>query len=372
MNDTRDIDRETRRAAGGIALACALLFALLAGCAQSSGDSDGKDDETKPPADPKTVVYAGGSYCDGGANMACYWKDGARVELPSGSTSGATVSAIAVSGGKVYSGGAIQAHETTACCWAGNEKTDLGGWGVEAIGVEGGTVYALVNGDWSAGGITAFGGAYYSGATLHRLKGIASGDPARPEHDTGANALAISGGTVYVAGRAAYSIYDSYACYWTGPDARTDLDAGSEAYAICVSGGTVYTAGRTVVAGKNVACYWTGATMTKLPALAGCEGYAEAIQVVGGTVYTAGYSQDASYNNFACYWVDGARHDLPGQGSNPSNAYGICVFEGSVYVSGSYNDGSKNVPCYWKDGARIDLPGGETDGTASDIVVVKE
>ncbi|HOX30975.1 MAG TPA: hypothetical protein PLB91_01520, partial [Spirochaetales bacterium] len=267
------------RLARAAALACAALVALLAGCAQGSGD----------PGEPRVVVYAAGSYSEGGWDLPCYWRDGTRVPLPFDAEDQAgRVAAIAVDGGTVYTAGSTGYHDYYSCYWKGTERSDLAGRGAEAIAVSGGTVYTIVNGDWSGGGITAFGGAYYAGAALNHLAGIANTDPSRPVWDTSAYGMAVAGGIVYTAGRASGSD-EGYACYWTGADARTDLDAASEAKAIYVSGGTVYTAGWTVDGKVCVPCYWAGAAMTKLPIVADNEGYAEDIEVVDGSVYTAGY-----------------------------------------------------------------------------------
>jgi hypothetical protein len=378
MARTHEVDKGTKRRFGiseGLRAALPLLLALIVGCAGvgAGPDDDDDDDDPSTPAEPKTVVYAAGSYSEGGYDLPCYWRDGTRVALPFDAEDGAgRVAAIALDGGTVYTAGSTGYHDYYSCYWAGTERTDLEGGGARGIDAENGSVYAAVNGDWSDEDIIAFGGAYYAGAAFNRLPGIASGDPDRPEHDTGVNDIAVAGGTVYTAGRAAYSIDDSYACYWTGADTRTNLDASAEAMAICVSGGTVYTAGRYYGGGNSVPCIWIGAARTDLPIDAGYAGYAEDITVDDGTVYAAGYCEDESYNSKACYWIGGTRYDLPGEGTNSSQAYGICVFEDSIYVSGCYNDGSKDIPCYWKDGVRVDLPGGTSDGYANDIVVVEE
>jgi hypothetical protein len=359
------------RIASIASLACAATLAVLAGCSSGSGP--------ETPAAPKTVVYAAGYYGDGYHDFPCYWRDGTRVALPYDGKADGWANSITVSGGTVYAAGATgDGHTSNPSYWTGATRTDLAGESAVRICVAGGTVYTAVNGDWSTEETTAFGGAYYEGATFNRLKGVASGDPARPERDTTVNDIVVAGGTVYTAGRAAFSDDDSYACYWTGPDARTDLDASSEAFAICVSGGTVYTAGNHFddYYSAHFPCYWTDTDMTYLPAAEGTEGYARDIAVDGGTVYTAGYcdytsSDTHTYHCMACYWIDDERYDLPGEGTNNAQAYGICVLEGSVYVSGYYNDGTKDIPCYWKDGVKVDLPGGEY-GYANDIVVVKE
>jgi hypothetical protein len=348
-------------------LACAATLAILAGCSSGSG-----------PDAPKTVVYVAGSYSDGSYAFPCYWRDGTRVALPYGANVGGGASAIFASGGTIYTAGSTNdGHATDPCCWTGTIRSDFSGEGAEGISVAGGTVYTVVNGEWIDGTTTAYGGAYYEGATFNRLKGIENpGNLDRPERDTYAFDIAVAGGTVYTAGQASNGEAWN-ACYWTGADDRTDLDASAEAYAICVSGGTVYTAGRYYGGADPAPCYWTGATRTDLPIVEGNEEcYAEDIAVDDGTVYTAGYYGTFSFDTFtysytACYWIGDERHDLPGEGTYNNQAYGICVLEGSVYVSGYYNDGEKDVPCYWKDGVRVDLPGG-IDGCANDIVVVKE
>lgn len=364
------MNQNERKAARARLLWIGAIFVLLAGCPSAGAGSD-------DPSDPKTVVYAAGSYNDGGNDLPCYWRDGTRVSLPYGDNGGGRATAIAAIDGKVYTAGSTGYHDYYSCYWTGTTRTDLEGWGAEGIDVAGGTVYTLVGGDWSSGGIIAIGGAYYADSALNHLSGIANADPQRPVWDTTGTDISVEGGIVYTAGYASDGS-TSNACYWTGPDTMTILDASAEAKAFCMSGGTVYAAGRYYGGGTAVPSYWIGTTRTDLPIPAEAEeGEATGIAFADGAVYTAGYhgyfdAPSSSYAYTACYWVDDDRYDLPGEGTNSAQAYAIRVFEGSIYVSGCYSDGTKDIPCYWEDGVRVALPGGTSDGYANDIVIVKE
>lgn len=383
MIDKNKLYGLARKRAFGIAI-FAFAFLLLAAC--PTGTENDPTDPTDPaaptdPADPpidpavlETVVYIAGYYNDGSSDIPCYWKDEERVDLPYGTNVGGSASAIFVSGGKVYTAGSSDdGHDSNPCYWTGTTWTDLAGEGAEGISVAGGTVYTAVNGEWIDGATTAYGGAYYVDTVFNRLKGVDNpGVPARPERDTTANDIAVVDGTVYTAGRAAYDIDDSYACYWTGTDARTELDDSAEALAIFVSGGTVYTAGRSYGTGTSVPCYWTGTTITMLAGDGTHEAYAYDIQVAGGTVYTAGFYNDGS-KDIACYWTGTTRTDLPGDGTNSAQAYGVSVFEGEVYTVGYYENGATEVPCYWKGTTKVDLSVGAGGyGYGLGIFIVKE
>jgi hypothetical protein len=163
-------------------------------------------------------------------------------------------------------------------------------------------------------------------------------------------------------------------CYWVN-GARTDLSdwdsinhcytTPSSAWDIAVSGGTVYVAGKYDMS----ACYWTNGVRQNLDLPANHrESRAESVVVSGGIVYVAGWYRDSiTLIEQPCYWVNGTRHDLPVPSSpaaTKSYATGIAVAGNDVYVAGYYNyrnDGAyadTRQYCYWNNGTRYDLSTG--------------
>ena len=90
--------------------------------------------------------------------------------------------------------------------------------------------------------------------------------------------------------------------------------SGGHAQAISVSGGTVYAAGYYTDYTVNVPCYWEGTNKHDLPSSAESNGgYATSIAVAGGTVYAAGIDTSGADNKeVACSWVGSQRSELPG------------------------------------------------------------
>jgi hypothetical protein len=273
-------------------------------------------------------VYVAGAYGNphDTAQLACYWKNGVKVNLPPGTVSG--INAIAVSGGKVY----------TAGWWDDDGNLN--------------TKKALY---WIDG----------TRANLHTEDmGISSE----------ANGIAVSGDSVYVAGCYHSEVITSpKACYWLN-GTRTDLHTGmSFAGGIAVSGGNVYVAGWYANSGDKP-CYWKkeGDTITinELPVPV-TRGRASAIAVSGSNIYIAGYYETNDGTEIACYWKK--------EGDNPisrtnlhtgrSGTYGIAVSGGNVYVAGYYRENDTEKACYWLDGNRTDLHTGASLSRATGITV---
>jgi hypothetical protein len=121
---------------------------------------------------------------------------------------------------------------------------------------------------------------------------------------------------------------NSKPCYWAG-GTKQDLPLGDGArgfaQAIAVSGGTVYAAGYYVDGGgSDIPCYWAGGTKQDLPIGDGTGGGAGAIAVSGGSVYVAG-SYVTGSNSTPCYWAGGTKYDLPIGNGTEGGALAIAV-----------------------------------------------
>jgi len=157
------------------------------------------------------------------------------------------------------------------------------------------------------------------------------------------------------------------ACYWKN-GIRQNLDlqginGNSSANAITVSGNSVYIAGRyRDSSDKDIVCYWKDGVRQSLDSQGAYFAYPRTIVVSGNSVYVGGngiFSDDLSVRRgINYYWKDGIlqsySHGRPGDSSASSTVYAIAVSDNSVYLVGTYSYGRgysmTDVPCYWKDG----------------------
>jgi hypothetical protein len=155
---------------------------------------------------------------------------------------------------------------------------------------------------------------------------------------------------VYVVGFVGSGGPSSIAAYWKN-SVETKLAGNtqiSSANAIAISGDDVYIAG--AVSNSNssfpVACYWKNGIQVKLSDSLPVAS-ANAIAVVGNDVYVAG-----TLNFKATLWKNGVATTLDNQ---VSYAYGIAVNGADVYVVGYVSDNSKSFPTVWKNGVENKL-----------------
>jgi len=296
-----------------------------------------------------TGVYITGSYKHNGQDMACYWKDGVRTNLSFSAGKSVTLTysdfittAITVSEGSIHI--------------AGNHYT------ADMIEVEEGSYY-MINERLSA--------FYWKDGVITYL-------PAEETVETIASAIAVSDGSVYIAGYYYYDNNNSYiACYWKD-GVKIDLPSGTDgasALAIAISEESVYIAGMEGFMKK--ACYWKDGVKIDLP-VESVAATARGIAVSDGSVYVAGYYNHNNSYTTACYWKDGVKIDLP-FGTEGAYAFAITISEDSVYIAGellallydSYGNAyNPRTACYWKDGVRTELPG--TNASVKSIAVSKD
>lgn len=174
------------------------------------------------------------------------------------------------------------------------------------------------------------------------------------------NAIAVSGGNVFVGGYIKNTQGIQVACYWKN-NQRTDLSDGLKdaiVYSIFVDGNDVYASGQySSVIDNNInliACYWKNGIRTNLISSAS---NANSIFVSNGQIFITG-SYFSSSGQTACYWKNGEKFDLnTGTGTAWSNATGVIIADNNIFISGHYsNSNNKPIGCYWKNGSRIDLP----------------
>jgi hypothetical protein len=325
-------------------------------------------------------VYMAGTIPAGIGWRAVYWKNGVMAELDTPTDSDYIMSeanAITTSGGRVYVAGWYRLPDVNkhiACYWRDGARIDveLGDAEFDAandIFVSGdGTVYmAGTSYDLDIQDTTTNRPCYWINTTKHILSmpaGYSNGQ---------AQSITVSGGKVYVAGFYGNEgpVSDYTACYWVDGE-RFALPSPSEGgrmartFDIAVSGNDIYVSGsnfyyetETPFTRHETPCYWkvsspAPAVRTELPLPSGAADkiQANAIVVAGGDVYVTGHANvfenyggdaDQSY-----YWKNGSLIPLPAPGVSPT-AHDITLYDGTVYVSGAAASGGKK-PCYWKNG----------------------
>lgn len=192
-----------------------------------------------------------------------------------------------------------------------------------------------------------------------------------------ANAIAVSGNDVYVAGVEGNGVQD-VAKYWKNGVAVELTDGTNRGFAnsIYVSGSDVYVAGGEQ-APITVAKYWKNGNPVTLPDL-GEGSLANSIFVSGSDVYLAGWvfkttQLDPTHllkTDVAAFWKNGVLTTL-GDGLTLTVAQSIFVAGGNVYVAGfacQDNGPDCALATYWKNGTKIQLSDTRSSGASSIFV----
>ena len=334
----------------------AILLLFLNGCEEGENEDS---NTSNPIISGRKIYIAGSSYNESGDYTACYWVDGARVELPGGDWA----TDIVVSNGNVYTSGTCGSN---ACYWINQERFDLPGqWGEgESIDVEGDDVY--VAGWWDNGS------CYWKNGERINLTTNA---------ESQAFALGIrNNGDIYVGGYYMNNNHYYIPCFWKNGNNRTNLPIPSggdgEVYDIAFMDGNMRYYGGYVLNPSNfagytpTAVYWRHTTRTDLPLggstfdIYGAGAYG--ITIDGDDVYVAGctdWFEDTNNpyttgGSFPQYWKNSTIYDLergPMTNFGTGLAYDIGVADGNVVVVGvatrdtSYYD-SQESACYWLNG----------------------
>jgi hypothetical protein len=277
-------------------------------------------------------LLIGGIYVLNDEPKAAYWVGGARYELPSSGMPG--IRGIAFIGNDMY----IAGFDDGPCYWKNGSRYSLpvGGSGegsAQGIAVSGTDVY--ITGHYYTG--SGYQACYWKNGVRTDLNGP----------DGFAWGIAVSGTAVYVAGDSDY-----HACYWLNgtryglPD---DGGAFSAANAVALSGADVYVAGSYYDGTDVRPCYWKNGIKYNLDGNS-----AGSVAVSGSDVYIlGGYRTGDLYK--PCYWKNGTRHSLPipADGGNTS---AIAFNGGDVYILGEYNENDYHKAVYWKNGFVTGLP----------------
>jgi hypothetical protein len=193
-----------------------------------------------------------------------------------------------------------------------------------------------------------------------------------------ANAIAVSGNDVYVAGIEGNGVQD-VAKYWKNGVAVELTDPTNRGFAnsIFVSGSDVYVAGGEQVIPTTIAKYWKNGNPVSLPDL-GKGALANSIFVSGADVYVAGWvfkttQLDPTHfrkTDVAAFWKNGVLTTLA-DGLTLTVAQSIFVAGGNVYVAGfacQDNGPSCALATYWKNGTKVQLSDTRSTGASSIFV----
>jgi hypothetical protein len=254
-----------------------------------------------------------------------------------------------------------------ACYWKNGVKIALTGHGTaraNAIAVSGSDVY-VAGYEKNAGKEVA---CYWKNGVKTALTSGAT--------DATAESIVVSGSDVYVAGYEQNAAGKGIACYWKN-GVKTTLTSGAAdawAHSVVVSGSDVYVAVfENNPAHWQVAYYWKSGIKTALSGGGAIQASARSITVSGSGVYVAGYEQNATGKIIACYWKNGVKTTLTGgRSSYYAIANSIAVSGSSVYVAGYEDNAAGNrIACYWKNGIKtvLTLTSGATDTSAESIAV---
>ncbi len=324
-------------------------------------------DPVKPPG---VDVYVAGNVEGDDINsvqLATYWKNGVPVVLPNSlSNLGSTAFGIAIHDTDVYVvGRTLMGDHFVATYWKNGQAVKLADSesSANAIAINGDDVYI-------AGLVTP--------TTLHRKatywkNGVATIIPPTTETAaTEAKAIAVSGNDVYMAGNT-YDLGLDQATYWKNGVAtvlQNTPSISSLANGIAVNGTDVYVVGlvTTQYSTAKVATVWKNGTATSLTDGTGLS-VANSIAINGADVYIAGY-----INGEVALWKNGKATVLNNGASNQqtiSLLNAVALHGNDVFVSGGYlfSTGYGNS-VYWRNGLPVNLPNGLT-GTTTITVVSK-
>jgi hypothetical protein len=225
-----------------------------------------------------------------------------------------------------------------------------------------------------------------------------------------ANAVAISGSDVYIAGTrgydigndtvpystdsAIYPIAGSVATLWKNgtpaalpsyaPVGLIDTDKYANRFyedyvsALCVSGSDVYVAGGTAYDGAGHARYWKNGAPVDLGGSLSYSspdntfGYptTSGISVSGNDVYVSGFQQTAGNATLAIYWKNGSPVFLSTDSISGSWANSVWVNGSDVYVAGWQNIDNYSRAMLWTNGTPTPLTSGDTSSAATSLFIL--
>jgi hypothetical protein len=342
---------------------------LLCGLTACGGGDDTAD---------TTVWNAGSSINDDGTTSPVYWKNGVIHELSKISAERPGYAEdifinnddIYVSG-ETFTGTQGAPGAGVACYWKNGQRVDLPksveGQGQDAIAtgiaVDGGSIYV-------AG---AVGNQYRVGIPVYWKDGVLTTLPVPTEFGGGlALGMHVSGSDIYYYGFVVVVGEEQRTqvpAYWkNGTLVQLSLpeDFQGLLYDLKTADGIVYTGGLLYDSSeKQKPAYWkNGVLNAVLPLDNNDQAEVNGLDVYRGDVYTAGWFAESLWFT-PNLWKNNVRQRLSMVDESMfGRAYDVSVQDGDVYVTGwNYVKSTIDpkagipIPCNWKNGTRSDLPG---------------
>jgi hypothetical protein len=348
--------------AGGIGADYIAQWNGSAWSALGSGMNTGLNDSVLALAVSDNTLYVGGAFTSAGGslvNCIAQWNGSnwspLGLGLGGGDLAGPYVTALAVSGRKLYAGGDFNTAGGVSAAslaqWDGTNWSALGsgiawpGFGnpnVQTLAMSGTNLY--VGGYFTkAGGFSAMCIAQWNGSTWSAL---GSG------MNNYVEALAASGGTLYAGGRftTAGGSPANYIAQWNG-SSWSALGSGmnNDVYALAVSGGTLYVGGVFTTAGgvsaTNIA-QWNGSSWSGLGSGMGLYGGVLVLAMSGGTLFAGGnfFTAGGVSANYIALW-NGSNWSALGSGMN-GGVNALVVSGGMLYAGGAFTTAGGKVSAY--------------------------
>jgi len=250
-----------------------------------------------------TDIYLGGylNKPSSKSQIACYWKNGTRVDIDTDQDFGSSAVSIAVSNNTVYT-----------CGWQ-------------------------------------------NGSAVYRKNGTTFKAAISPSGRDTYNAIAISGNDIYIGGYyTSATTFKAVPTYWKN-DVLAQLPAPAGHHGIvqdiAIKGADFYAVGYTLEEdGKNeVATYWKNGTPVKLGD-GSVSTQIKSIAIAGDDIYMAGTINRKTmvcWKNDKIIFTDVT---TPQESSYPMDIY---IFKNDVYIAGNlYLNNISSKPLYWKNGER--------------------
>lgn len=329
-----------------------LITIGIASCKKSGNPPDEKKDVVAD--NPNVDVYIGGS---DGNYLAAIWKNGEKISLHNSTATYSTVNAIAVNGSDVYAAGSYQIGSTPsisiACYWKNGVLHSIGNPSISSyatgIAIDGNDVYVTGN--------TNTQGLFWKNGIINQLAN-------NNAIFSSAESVFIKDRDVYIAG--SVSPFTRNACYWKNGVLTVLSTKSSVANAIALNGNDVYVAGDDVINGKPTsALFWKNGTSFFLGSENASSSSGNAIAFKNNDIYIAGYAA-INAQPIAVYWKNGTMNK-PSNAVSFRAAFGIATFGNDVYVVGGGNlSGSATI---WKNDSQVQLD--QNGSVAKSIAVVK-
>lgn len=256
-----------------------------------------------------TDIYVAGKQALNGGFVATLWKNKIPIPLPDQGTSLLTsANSVVVSGGDVYVAGSTDNQGSEATYWKNGVAVYLPS---PTSTISPSVPNSTANAIWVSGSdVYVAGASVLTGSTLYAPTLWKNGIPVvltKPGEAGTASSVYVYNGDVYVAGEQFPSdgSGDYTAVYWKN-GVLTELSANKAlANAIAVSDGSVFVAGVESINSVVLGTVWKNGIATHLtdPTVFS---YASSIAVSGGDVYVAGDVLNSAKSPTAAFWKNGA------------------------------------------------------------------